>query len=72
MRRGKLPIVAVSWWDAGSGADVDEAQSHHRLSVGFLVQDDEKGVVLAMEDDMLSGVHFVTRAMVTELKVLRK
>ena len=72
MRKGKLPIVAVSWWDAGSGTSVEEAKNHHRLSVGFLVEDNEDGVVIAMEDDLLSGVHFITRPMVEGIKVLRK
>ena len=72
MPKRKYPIVEVYWWDAGSGADIEEAQNHHRVSVGYLVRDDDMGVVITMEPDMLSGVHFITRPMVSDLKVIKR
>ena len=68
----KKPIVVVSWYDAGAGATVEEAKSYHRKSVGYLVEDSEDGVVITMEPDELSGVHFVPRGMVTGMVVVNK
>lgn len=65
-----MPIVIVSWWDAGSGATVEEAKSHQRESVGYLVENSDDGVVITMEPDQLSGVHFITRPMVTGIRYL--
>lgn len=65
-------LVLVFWWDAGSGHDIDDASNHHRKSVGFLIEQNEKGVFIAMEDDALSGVHFVPLGMIEEVKVLRR
>ena len=57
-------LVAVYWWDAGSGADEEEAADHHRVSVGFQINRNRKGIWISMEEDCLSGVHFILRAMI--------
>lgn len=72
MRRSRLPLALVSWHDAGAGADVAESKAHHRISAGYLVENNDEGVVLSMEDDVLSGVSFVPRAIVEEVKIVRK
>lgn len=72
MPKRKYPIVEVFWWDAGSGATIEEAKGHHRTSVGYLIENDDDGVVISMEPDMLSGVDFITRPMLTDIKVIKQ
>ena len=61
-------LIIVCWHDAGSGDTLEEAASHVRLSAGFEMRNDELGVWLSMEDDMLSGVHFIPLAMIQSIQ----
>lgn len=64
-----MKLILVHWHDAGSGADVTEAKSHHRKSVGYEVENViGVGVVISMEPDQLSGVHFIPWAMIGKIE----
>lgn len=55
-----LPIIIITWHDAGAGHTPEEAKSHIRQSVGFEVENTPgSGVLIAMEEDQLSGVHWI-------------
>lgn len=58
-------IIIITWHDAGSGQTVAEASSHHRVSVGYLVEDTPDGIALSMESDGLSSIHYIPRAYIT-------
>lgn len=59
-----MKIVIVTWLDAGSGSSEEEAAGHIRRSVGYMTRKSKKGIWISMEDDVLSGVHFIPRGMV--------
>ena len=64
-------VLIVSWYDAGSGADIAEAASHHRKSIGYPVrQEPGVGVWISMEPDQLSGVHFIPWGMIELIQTL--
>ena len=79
----KLPLVIVEWLDAvdwESPVSLEEASSRHRpelvISVGWLLKDDEVGVLLADEyyDEMYRRMEFIPRVnirSVTHYKLVR-
>ena len=66
-----MRIVIVEWWDAGAAHTPEEAESIFRRSVGYEVRSQPgHGIHLAMEEDQLSGVHFIPWPMVRNVTPL--